>query len=575
MTTRSQSATKKQNLRTTGAIFALDGYALIEVTGQDAERFLNSQTTNDVRGLAPSSGQMSALLDRKAHVVALFDAYRQDSRYLLLSANNQADAIINHLDTFRFADKVNFEEQAGNFYAIQWPRVRRLLLSCGAKTAQELDLQATEMTLCGEHVTVFSKSLTGEDGYIIFSKIENAESFFEKLKQAAKALDMVSLDERALEAARIEAGIAAFGSDLTSENLMPETGLDHSHVSYTKGCFLGQEVLARVKSHGAPSRGLVGLVFADKKENEFGAPFPGGTEVLLNSEPIAWIQSNCFSRVFNQYVALAYVKREFRVVGKRLEVLIKGQPFTVEIALLPLLSPPTASQRAQQLYEQALECFAAEKDDDETSNAEELLREALMLAPTMEDAYEALGVILSRRNRLPEAVSLMKTLVELNADSVMAHANLSVFYMQQGLIEEAEEEKAISMSIRMRMAAKEATRERIEGEMLERQKEEAVERMDMFKQVLEIDPEDLLANSGMGNCLVTLAEFEKALPYLKKAIEVKPTHTVAYADLARAFSGLNEKTEAAETLQKGIEVASKRGDMMPLKQMQTQLKELN
>jgi tetratricopeptide (TPR) repeat protein len=78
----------------------------------------------------------------------------------------------------------------------------------------------------------------------------------------------------------------------------------------------------------------------------------------------------------------------------------------------------------------------------------------------------------------------------------------------------------------------------------------------------------------MGNCLVTLEQFEKALPYLKKAIEVKPTHTVAYVDLAKAFSGLKRKLEAAETLQKGIEVASKRGDMMPLKQMQLQLKEL-
>ncbi len=563
------------SLRTTGAIFALPDYALATVTGKDAERFLHAQTTSDVKGLSPSQGQMSALLDRKAHVIALFDIYRHDDNYLLLVPGNQCDTVINQLETFKFADKVEFEKKDGILFAVQGPRSRRLLMLAGAKTANDLALPVSQLSLLKCNVTVFSRSLTGEEGYILFLKNEGSGEFWEKLREAAASIDMVELDEKAVDAARIEAGIVSFGIDVTEENLMPETGLDHSHVSYTKGCFLGQEVLARVKSHGAPSRGLVGLVFAESNDSEKQSQFPIKSEVLLDSQPIAWIHSNCYSPALKRYVAIAYVKREHRVVGKTLSVTIGGKPYTVDVSLLPLLSPPTSSQRARQLYEEALDCFAKEKDDDETSQAESLLREALMLEPTMEDAYEALGVILSRRNRLDEAVSLMKTLVELNADSVMAHANLSVFYMQQEKIEQAEEEKAISMSIRMRMAAKEATKERHQEEEKKRLKEEAKERMEMFRQVLEIDSEDLLANSGMGNCLVTLDEFEKALPYLQKAIEVKPAHTVAYVDLARAFAGLNKKSEAAQTLESGIEVASKRGDMMPLKQMQAQLKELS
>ncbi len=574
VTAKAISAKDKSSLRSSGAIFALPDYAVVQVTGKDAERFLHAQSTSDVKGLKPGEGQMSALLDRKAHVIALFDIYLHNEKYLLLTPGNQCDTVINQLDTFKFADKVDFEKQEGILFAIQGPRARRLLMLAGAKTAKDLSQQISDLTLFEDEVTVFSRSLTGEEGYILFLKNGEKGAFSEKLRQAAASLDMVELDEKAVDAHRIEAGIVSFGIDLTEENLMPETGLDHSHVSYTKGCFLGQEVLARVKSHGAPSRGLVGLVFAESKESETQTPFALKSEVLLDSQPIAWIQSNCYSQELKKYVAIAYVKREYRVVGKTLAVTIGGKAYQVEVSLLPLISPPSSSQRARQLYEEALDRFAREKDDDETSHAESLLREALMLEPTMEDAYEALGVILSRRNRLPEAVSLMKTLVDLNADSVMAHANLSVFYMQQELIEQAEEEKAISMSIRMRMAAKEATIERQQAEEGKRLKEEATGRMDMFRQVLEIDSEDLLALSGMGNCLVTLEEFEKALPYLQKAIEVKPTHTVAYVDLARAFAGLNQKSQAAQTLEKGIEVASKRGDMMPLKQMQAQLKEL-
>lgn len=573
--TAKASIANTYSLRTTGAIFPLPDYAVVAVTGNDAERFLHSQTTSDVKGLNPSDGQMSALLDRKAHVISLFDIFRHNEKYLLLIPANQCETVINQLETFKFADKVEFEKQEGFLFALQGPRARRLLMLAGAKTANDLALPVSQLSLFDCDVTVFSRSLTGEEGFVLFLKNEKNSEFLKKLRQAAESINMVELDEQAIDVARIEAGIVSFGIDLTEENLMPETGLDHSHVSYTKGCFLGQEVLARVKSHGAPSRGLVALVFAESKDSEKQTPFPIKSEVLLDAQPIAWIHSNVYSPALKRYVAIAYVKREHRVVGKTLAVTIGGKPYTVEISLLPLLSPPTSSQRARQLYEEALDCFAKEKDDDPTSHAESLLREALMLEPTMEDAYEALGVILSRRNRLDEAVSLMKTLVELNADSVMAHANLSVFYMQQELIEQAEEEKAISMSIRMRMAAKEATKERHEEEEKKRLREEAAERMEMFRQVLEIDSEDLLANSGMGNCLVTLDEFEKALPYLKKAIEVKPAHTVAYVDLARAFAGLNQKSDAAHTLEKGIEVASKRGDMMPLKQMQAQLKELS
>lgn len=574
MTTRIDNQTKIHGLRSTGAMFALPSHQLVEVVGKDAERFLHSQTTSDVKGMNAFGSQMSALLDRKAHVLAIFDIYKDADKFLIVSDNNQADAIINQLDAFRFADKVDFKIQPGSFFAVQGPRARRLLLEIGAKTAEQLDLHVNSLNLLGHDVLVFSKTLTGEDGYLVFLKDDSGKEFFEKLKQKADLLDMVTLEDTEVEAARIEAGIAAFGFDLTIENLMPETGLDHSHVSYTKGCYQGQEVLARVKSHGAPSRGLVGVVFADNGKFKTQQPFPIGTDILLDSQPIGWLRSNCFSSVLKKHVALAYVRREFRIVGKSLAVTIGGLNFQIEIALLPLISPATNEKKARELYEQALTLFAAEKDEDETSHAESLLREALLLNPAMEDAYEALGVILSRRNRLDEAVSLMQTLVQLNADSVMAHANLSVFYMQQGLIEKAEEEKAISMSIRMRMAAKEATRERQEEEEKKRQKEEAQGRMEMFTQVLEIDSEDLLANSGMGNCLVTLEEYEKALPYLQKAIEVKPIHTVAYVDLAKAFAGLRRKTEAAETLQKGIEVASKRGDMMPLKTMQLQLKEL-
>jgi len=98
--------------------------------------------------------------------------------------------------------------------------------------------------------------------------------------------------------------------------------------------------------------------------------------------------------------------------------------------------------------------------------------------------------------------------------------------------------------------------------------------MDMFRQVIEIDENDLLANYGMGSCHVALGEFQKAIPYLTKAIEIKPTHTVAFNSLAQAYEATGETELALKTYEKGIEVAAKRGDMTPLADMQRRLSQL-
>jgi len=241
---------------------------------------------------------------------------------------------------------------------------------------------------------------------------------------------------------------------------------------------------------------------------------------------------------------------------------------------LPFYRPETTDQRARRIYEEGLKLYAKESEHEVESEAVRLLRSAIEIDPSLEDAYEALGVVLSKRGKLDEAISLMKQLASINEDSVMAHTNLSVFYAEKGLKEEAEEEKALSMGIRMRLAAKEATAAKTQEETRQQKEQETRERMEMFKQVLGIDQEDLLANYGYGSCLVELGQYGDSIPYLEKAISIKPMHTVAYVSLSKAYKGLGNAEKLSETLQKGIEVASKRGDLMPLKELEKMKAEL-
>ncbi len=193
----------------------------------------------------------------------------------------------------------------------------------------------------------------------------------------------------------------------------------------------------------------------------------------------------------------------------------------------------------------------------------------------MEDAYEALGVILSKEGQIDEAVQLMEALARINPDSIMAYANLSVFYLEQGGgKEKAEEAKAQSMSIRMRLAAKEAMQQHKEKEDSAKIEAEARERQAMFEQVIEIDADDLFANNGLGNCYNILKEYALAEKYLLKALAIKPAHTVAYQELGTTYEGLGQLDKAVAIYKAGIDVAAQKGDMTPLKAMQNRLNAL-
>jgi folate-binding protein YgfZ len=552
-----------------------DEYGLLEVYGVDATRFLQAQTTNDINQLAEYSSQRSCLLDRKAHIEAYFQIYRKHHSYRIVAERPQITHILEHLDQYRFADKVEFVDltSGGTFFAVEGPRARSVI-DAGMQDALRPEtfvhyLADISLFHCAVHL--FKRPLVGADGYFLWVPNSDRDKLESALKKTCKEFGLVRLDDKELEQARIEIGVPKYGIDFDSSNFLPETGLEHQCVSYTKGCFLGQEVLARVRSQGAPTRGLVGLLFPKGKEFEINE----SRELLVHDKPVAWLKSSCFSQSMNRTVAMAFVTRELRVPDTMIKGTIGGVAVELEVTLLPFYHPETAKTKARKLYEDALQIFAKEDErnhqNGDESGSVKLLRDALELDPFLEDAYESLGVILSKRGHLDEAISLMKKLAEMNPESVMAHTNLSVFYLEKGLKEEAEEEKAISMSIRMKIAAQEAMTETQGKQKQAEERAEQLERLKMFEQVLQLDSEDLLANYGAGSCYTALGEFGKAVPYLKRAITLKPSHTVAYLSLGVAYEGLGDWSSAVRIYKDGISVASKRGDMQPMQDMQNRL----
>lgn len=553
-------------LRDNGGFCKLPEYGLLEVYGKDATRFLQAQTTNDVAALSECQHQETCILDRKARLRACFDLYRRHQSFRILAPKGTLSAICDHFDSFKIADKVEFIDvsSTGMFLTVQGPRSRQLLYSgLRSRTPNQFNQALSDPKLWNVQVHMFAKSITGEDGYFLWLRQSELDSFWDTFREACLKAGFVELTADALNIARIEAGQLRFGVDYAESDFLPETGLDAYTVSYTKGCFLGQEVLARVKAQGAPTRGMVGLNFGDQ---EF--PLALGSKFMIGEVDAATIKSATYSPTLHANIALASARREYRVPGERLRGLIGEVVCEATVQMLPLYKAASPTERAHNLYQEALSLYPSESDDVVESNSVLLLREALDLDPLCENAYEALGVILSKRDRLDEAIALMAELARMNPDCAIAHTNLSVFYMQKGDKERAEEEKAEAMNIRMRLAAKQFNAEKEATAAKEQEKEAARQRMEMFSQVLEIDSEDLLANYGLGDCFIALEEYDKALAPLQKAIAIKPTHTVAYLALGKALEGTGKPREAIEIYEKGVQVASARGDLSPLKIMQ-------
>lgn len=543
----------------------LSDYGLIRLSGPDAASYLHAQTTHDVNALPTGMGQASALLDRKAHMQAMFSLHHLEGAFWLLLETTQIAEVLSRLEQYHFTENVVFEDMSSaiTLITLQGPLSWKLLQRIFPESPQSPEEYAIWRLPKG--IMAMQRSLTGEDGVILAVPTAQAAAFQARLAQDGESVGMVSITPEVREVLRIEAGIPRFGVDVTAETLLPETGLERVAVSYSKGCYLGQEVVARVKTYGSVQKALVGLVF------EAGSDLPPfDASCFMGETLMGTIKSRSWSPTLQAPIAMAYVARDYRVPNTVLTLTIAGKPLTATVVMLPFYTPMAATERAQANYDIALREFAHDRE----AAAITLLHEAIALDPAFADAYEALGVILARQDAYDEAIVLMHKLAELQPDTVMAHTNLSVFYMKKGMKEEAEQEKAIATTLSFKKALATSQQVKTEAEEHHRQEEALAEKIRMFQEVLELDPDDTLATYGLGNAYTDLHRFEEAIPLLQKAVTLDPKYTVAYVALGKAYEGAGDRDRARQAYQAGIEVAAKRGDLMPLQDMQRRLSSL-
>jgi len=549
--------------------FPLEDSCLVEAKGKDAFSFLQSQTTNDVLNLAIGAGLGNALVDRKARLLSNFSLHKtSDTTALLLLETHQRDTLINQLEEYHFREEIewNTETSFDFLVALQGPKspvVLENLTESGASLHNTNDIFMSDID--GIETWVICKSLTGEEGYILACSADHKKDLLQALHNAGDSVGLVPIGTETRETLRIEAGLPMYGRDMDKTHILPETGLEHTSVSYHKGCYIGQEVIARIKTYGSPAFALMGILL------DGDTPPAMDTPIKIKTKKIGVIKSSIYSPSLGSVIALAYLQKDFRSPDQTYEVRLNNESSKITTCLLPFYQTAGKTERAKQLHHQALAQF---KKKDNLDAPIALLREAIALDPKYAPGYEALGVMLSKQNKLDEAISLMKRLAEIDPQEIMAHTNLSIYYMQQGRIEDAELEKAEATAIQFEKLVEENQAKKAREKQSSQEKEERERQVEMFHKVLEIDPVDQVANFGLGSIYLDTGKLEEALSPLRTVVEHYQDHSAAYLALGKTLEKLSRKEEAANVYKKGIEAASKKGDLMPLKDMQSRLNQI-
>lgn len=306
-------------LRGSVALLDLSLRSRLVLTGADRVRLLNGQVTNNVKDLPEDEGCYAALVTNKGKLQSDLNIYNLPGEILLDFEPGLSTAIAARFDKYIIADDVQVIDAAPHYglLSVQGPQTSMVVESLGIglslppKPFQSLKVADESL---GE-IYCMSQPRLGTTGCDIFAPVQSLVDLVEKVAGALKPLGGRLAGWRALETARIEAGIPRFGVEMDETNLAPEAGLESRAISYNKGCYIGQEVIARIRTYGQVAKALRGLRFADD------APLPRqGDKLFFADKEVGYICSAIRSPTLNASIGMGYVRRERNQLGTELEV---------------------------------------------------------------------------------------------------------------------------------------------------------------------------------------------------------------------------------------------------------------
>lgn len=287
--------------------------AAIAVTGPEAADYLQGQLTNDVESLSPGEGAYAALLDRKGHLQADLRALRlADDEYLLEAEGEAGPALLRHLSTYKIGRQVEIGDRSSELAltSVLGPAAASLTGAEGLRPEHA----HREISVAGTGC----RAIATDNGIDLLC----APAETEAMRRALLDAGAEAASEAAAEIVRVESGRPRFSRELSGAPMPAEAGIVERAVNFEKGCYIGQEPVARLHYRGKPNRQLRGL--------RLSAAVEPGAALTLGEKEVGAIATSCTSPALGP-IALAIVRREAEP-GATLEV---AGGATAEVVELP------------------------------------------------------------------------------------------------------------------------------------------------------------------------------------------------------------------------------------------------
>jgi folate-binding protein YgfZ len=310
------AAAEYRNARETVALIDKNYRAYLSFTGPDRVRYLNAILTNNFKDLREGQGNVSLLLNPQGHILAEIETYAFADRLLCVSYAMIRERLIEWLDKFIIMDDVTLTDETPRYgtLALEGPMAAALLKEVSGVDITKFEELSSHAGKVGSiPCYIVKRSSGGVPGAEFVAESEKLAELWQVLSDAARWQGGGPMGYAALSAQRLAQGVPWFGYDFGEKQIPHEAGLQDSHISYTKGCYTGQEIVERVRSRGQVNRRRVELLFSGDAVPDAGAV------LTMDGKEVGYVTRAARTWDPPRILGMGYVRKEANAAGSVLQ----------------------------------------------------------------------------------------------------------------------------------------------------------------------------------------------------------------------------------------------------------------
>lgn len=307
---------------------------VLELKDDDRARFLHGMVTNDIKSLSTGKGCYAATLTPQGRLVADLRVFCLEGSLLITAEASVRGRLEPSLRKYIIGDRPELIDRSSELalLSLQGLKATELLATI---TCQPVPIKKPfehyEAALCGQQVRVCRVDRTPAGGFDLLVRRDLLRQFWQSILDQGQPLGIRPVGFASLNTQRIEAGLPLFGIDMEEDTLPIEAGLERNAISFNKGCYIGQESVARITYRGHVNRKLSGLILTG------GFTTAKGDRILKENQEVGWITSSVYSPRLQQAIALGYLRRESQEPGTTVAIETREGVMEANVTALPFL----------------------------------------------------------------------------------------------------------------------------------------------------------------------------------------------------------------------------------------------